>query len=589
MKHSSSGIAGVSFRVYLRIAVTVILLLSTTSVFGLRHVVTTGIDSVPQSLRSAVAAATVPDTIRDTIVFEVKETDTVVLKDQILIDYPFVRIEGRNLHSGNRMVIQVENPGKSPYRVFDIMQGGIPPMLENLKLRGGDLTHNQYDLVGGVLRCFGGVIMDSIEVSDGVALHGGGIAFEGRLTMKNSSIVNNTAFCSRPTESAYGGGLFSYDGSLVLMNCTVAGNRCSTFVQRDGSHSAQGGGVYTYEGHLWIFNCTIAENRAVSAGYFQTHGGGIYSYEGIVEIVSSTVVKNACTCEYDSPDSPTVHNHAKGGGVWSYENSCFILNSIVLGNTAGNNSWEIPSDHWCQKAEIPISRHSLIGASNLPLYSLCPDCPSEPTLPGVFGTGSPVLTLKAPLQKSYCLGPSSVAKGEGVRVAIHLRHHDENSRPATLPDAAYLVDGRWISLETGAEVPADSVTTLLQDQSGADRPEPPAIGATECIVQNGPVIKKPGAFMPEVTIAVTGSAVYLDCGSTVKGTIRLLDLCGRTVYHYRGELVAGRNIVRLPRMPNGCHFLYASLDENHFIRKKLFSWGSSATAPNTISIGRPGK
>lgn len=152
---------------------------------------------------------------------------------------------------------------------------------------------------------------------------GGGIYSASDLTLVNSVVegnlarsVNGNAFQSA---TAWGGGIYSTTGTVVLRNSIVRANRA-----RAGANTAAevalGGGLYVVDGSVSLQNSIIAENtlgtRLVWGGS-AAQGGGVRQGSGTLELDNSTVVYN----DFD--------------GLWSAASTTtMVANSILYFNVA---------------------------------------------------------------------------------------------------------------------------------------------------------------------------------------------------------------------------------------------------------------
>jgi hypothetical protein len=147
-----------------------------------------------------------------------------------------------------------------------------------------------------------------------------------------------------------GAGLYTYDGSPTVRNCTFVGN-CVDGDQNPGGDCA-GGGMYNYEGNPFVTNCTFRENSV--RGSRAARGGGLSNYEGNPTIVNCTFVGNSTEGTGSHPDAkaggmynysgnPVVVNCAfirntttgSGAGLWNYEGAPTVINCTFTGNEAG--------------------------------------------------------------------------------------------------------------------------------------------------------------------------------------------------------------------------------------------------------------
>jgi len=128
----------------------------------------------------------------------------------------------------------------------------------------------------------------------------GGISNSGgTVVLRDCSVTNNIA--------VIGGGILNNQGSLTVLNSTIAGNLARY------SDLISGGGIYN-NGTAELVNTTVSENVVLGTG------GGIQN-EGALALVNSTIVSN------------TARFGPSGGGVWN-SGMATALNTIFAGNTA---------------------------------------------------------------------------------------------------------------------------------------------------------------------------------------------------------------------------------------------------------------
>jgi CSLREA domain-containing protein len=124
-----------------------------------------------------------------------------------------------------------------------------------------------------------------------------------------------------------GGGIWLYDGHLVLSNVVVAGNHTS----------AHGGGIYSYLAELTVQDGSIIADNAVSAEWC---GGGLTGND--VTITNSTVSGNQAGC---------------GGGIAAGGSLTISGSTIAYNRTLGFDGGAIDAGG----AQVEISNSTLIG------------------------------------------------------------------------------------------------------------------------------------------------------------------------------------------------------------------------------------
>lgn len=155
---------------------------------------------------------------------------------------------------------------------------------------------------------------------------GGGIYSASDLTLVNSVVegnlarsINGNAFQSA---TAWGGGIYSTTGAVMLRNSTVRANRAHAGANT-AAEVALGGGLYVVDGSVSLQNSIIAENtlgtRLVWGGS-AAQGGGVRQGSGTLDLDNSTVVYN----DFD--------------GLWSAASATTtVANSILYFNAAGED------------------------------------------------------------------------------------------------------------------------------------------------------------------------------------------------------------------------------------------------------------
>jgi len=255
--------------------------------FASTLLVTNTNDSGAGSLRQAIAAAT----LGDTITFDPSLSgQTVVLSSTLVIDKDLA-VDGSALGS------QISINGNDLYRVFNI-NSGVTVTLDSLILAHGKAP---YGSSGGGIFSAGALTVTNSTISENSAFYGGGIFNEaGSLTMIDSTLSYNDAYME-------GSGLYNQGGTVTASNSTLSHNQASF----------TGGGIYNSNGTVTVSNSTFADNSGDPL--MSSYAGGIYNI-GTLTISDSTFSNNSA--------------EASGGGIFHASGTLTITNSIFSDNTA---------------------------------------------------------------------------------------------------------------------------------------------------------------------------------------------------------------------------------------------------------------
>ena len=198
--------------------------------------------------------------------------------------------------------------------------------------------------------------VEGLTVTNGDADSGGGVyCYETSPTLTNCTIRGNAA------SGARGGGVFcSYYSSPTLTNCTI----------RENSTGYAGGGVYCSGSSPTLINCMISTNSAVS------DGGGVYcSFYSSPTLTNCTIRENSTGYAgggvYCSGSSPTLINCmistnsavSDGGGVYcyGYNSNLALANCTINENSAYGNGGGICCD--CSSCSLMLTNCSISGNS----------------------------------------------------------------------------------------------------------------------------------------------------------------------------------------------------------------------------------
>ncbi|MHC4497986.1 MAG: choice-of-anchor Q domain-containing protein, partial [Planctomycetota bacterium] len=174
--------------------------------------------------------------------------------------------------------------------------------------------------------------------------------------------ANNTSGpCDSPGTN--GGGMYNYDGSPKVVNCTFHRN---TICSEGGCSwlGACGAGAYNFNSNASFQNCKFTEN-IVFTGDVTAYGGGMCNVNSNPTLSNCVFSRNMATgydneyygggmCNYSS--SPTLMDcqfiandayYSRGGGMHNRENSSStLINCVFLANTAhdGAGVWQEESE-----------------------------------------------------------------------------------------------------------------------------------------------------------------------------------------------------------------------------------------------------
>jgi Ca2+-binding RTX toxin-like protein len=245
------------------------------------------------SLRDALAIANAHAS-SDIIEFGSEVSGTIVLEQGALTISSNVTING---NAGGGITIS----GNGSSRIFSVVAG--TSTIDDLTLRDGVASSGGAILVyrGANLTVDRSTITSNHTVAaQGDSSRGGGISNLGTLTVKNSTIENNSAY-------DHGGGIYN-GGTLTAVNSTISDNSTAGF----------GGGVLSDGGHFDATNITVCGNSASTGG-------------GIVNEVS-----------FDAKNITVCGNYGGSYGAGVFNAGSFALsNSIILGNGPGGPEGEV--------------------------------------------------------------------------------------------------------------------------------------------------------------------------------------------------------------------------------------------------------
>ncbi|MHC4445894.1 MAG: right-handed parallel beta-helix repeat-containing protein [Planctomycetota bacterium] len=180
-----------------------------------------------------------------------------------------------------------------------------------------------------------------------------------------------------------GGGMYNYNGSPTISNCTFSGNSAQyvgggmynklssptlTNCGFSGNSAVGGGGMFSFYSNPTLTNCTISGNSARKTGGGMTNsyssptltdctisgnsadwsGGGMYNYVGNPTLTNCTISGNASNSYgggmYNQVSNPTLTNctvsgnsAVAGGGMYNWNYSSPKLTNCTI---SGNSAWK---------------------------------------------------------------------------------------------------------------------------------------------------------------------------------------------------------------------------------------------------------
>jgi hypothetical protein len=172
------------------------------------------------------------------------------------------------------------------------------------------------------------VTLSNFTIQNGHGSPGGGISNFGILTVNNSTITGNNAYC--PSEPCHnhgsGGGIFNV-GTLTVNDSTVAGNTAQD----------SGGGIDSYAS-------TTVNNSTITGNTSSFDGGGMANCAGPLLVNNSTIVGNSTPVLGGG-----IYHDDRFGGVTTIQNS-IVANATSGGNCSGavvSNGYNLSSDDTC--------------------------------------------------------------------------------------------------------------------------------------------------------------------------------------------------------------------------------------------------
>lgn len=304
--------------------------------------------------------------------------------------------------------------GTGAVRVFEVDGPGGKLSLQDVAITGGSA-----DIGGGIENVGGAVTLNHSQVSGNTAaVAGGGVAsatFDpssvARLTLNNSTVIDNSQSAGPADGGLGGGGIVNVLGTATLNSSQVNGNSAQGFV---------GGGIangdyFNFSGTssvLTLNGSQVDGNTAPNAG-----GGGIQNLLGSVTLNSSQVNGNT------SLNGGGISSGNGNGGAAQPGTSQLLLNkSQVDGNTA-----TAPPG----PGAPPIAAGGIANGGNAVLNSTQVDNNTASVTSGAGIVNHGTMTLnKSEVNGNTAAGSGVIASGGGIVSA--------QGQPGSLPTSLTL-------------------------------------------------------------------------------------------------------------------------------------------------------
>jgi streptogramin lyase len=279
------------------------------------------------SLRWSIANA--PD--GSTITFDQSVRGTIKLTSGELI------IKGKLTIDGPGSEVLAVSSGKTNSAI--LISPGASVTISGLNFQDSSFTGRSFLNNSGTLS-----LVNSTLSNNHVNMSGGAIDNNGILSVRNSSILANSAFDQFFGGSSYqggglGGGIYNTGaGTVTVMNSTISGNSANI-----------GGGIEGRQGTVTIMNSTISGNSA-----WQT-GGGIDT-AGPLTLINSTLANNTVGNSYTQ--------NISGGGIYAWYHQTgpvplLLAFDTIYGNTSSGTGGAIENN-----ADILTIEDSIIAGNN---------------------------------------------------------------------------------------------------------------------------------------------------------------------------------------------------------------------------------
>lgn len=304
------------------------------------HLVTTESDNGEGSLRQVIADSYNNDEILIPSDFTIRLDSTIIFDKTLKI-------------KGQGAIVQVKNPGVSPYRVFSIGNSTKPSLaetvvLENLTILGGDVSGNGATdgaSYGGAIfvNTSKSITMKNCIVANGKATLGGGLMTTHPST--RSVLLENCVFRNNIAISISGACYLAGSAPILIRKCSFIENQTKA-----SSSALSSKGIATTVSDCY-FNGNIANpgNRNGAALYY-----AFDNEKGTMQVENTTFDGNinyysdggSAFFGNESSSSGTVftnstfyNNKSSHGTVYDYNGKVTAINCTFAGNTGTNANY----------------------------------------------------------------------------------------------------------------------------------------------------------------------------------------------------------------------------------------------------------
>jgi hypothetical protein len=207
-------------------------------------------------------------------------------------------------------------------------------------ITGSTISANTAEDGGGLSNNGGSMIITDSTIRDNSA-SGNGDAGGGIDNYTDSTLMILRTTISGNSVSVYGGGIDNIDGATAtIVDSTISNNRADG----DGTRSPLGGGIYSYNATVILANSSLRDNSAA-------YGGGLYNnsynHPSLATITDSIISGNSALQGGGGIDNnngatltiagSTIRDNAagNGGGIHNYAGTVLVASSTISANSAG--------------------------------------------------------------------------------------------------------------------------------------------------------------------------------------------------------------------------------------------------------------